>query len=104
MLELTRDHVKLRIGAGQMLTPEIRRTLRNALSAFLGTDFRVEFEIGETTSETVLDREREEKARIHAALVERFMKQPAVKNILETFEGEIDESSLVDLSAPAKKN
>ena len=94
VLELTRNHVKLRITVTAFATEGNRQLLSEALSAYFGDHCIVEFEVGDVTSDTVVDAEARERIAARRQMIDGFASDPFVKTVVERFHGTIDESSV----------
>lgn len=97
VLALTESFVRLRVVVGAFATEGNRRLLEQRLSRYFGTDFHVEFEIGEQTAETVSDAEQSEREAARRALIEGLRSDPLVQKVVQLFHGTIDESSVTPL-------
>jgi hypothetical protein len=97
VLALTESFARLRVSVGAFATEGNRRLLEQRLSRYFGTDFHVEFEIGEQTAETVSDAEHNEREAARRALIDGLEADPLVQKVVKLFHGTIDESSVTPL-------
>ena len=93
-LELTPNHVKLRLKVAAFASESSRQLLSQALSRYFNTHCMVEFEIGELQSETLGQAEERERQEARRALIEGFRNDPFVKQVLALFHGTIEESTV----------
>lgn len=94
VLELTRNHVKLRITVTAFATEGNRQLLSDALSKYFGEHCLVEFEVGEVKGDTLVDAEARERIAVRRRMIDGFANDPFVKAVVERFHGTIDESSV----------
>ena len=86
-----------------LLTDANRRLLEDRISAWLGHPFSVAFEVAEAEAgSTVADEERERAAAARRELIERFKRDPVVKEFVRVFNGTVDEASVRELTADEK--